>query len=280
MNGSVRAELLMLRKRVSTWVLLGLWSVAAGLFAYVLPYSTLRGGTESFGPPPPDLASLLPDRFTGTAVGGYPFFGGVVVLILGVMTMGGEYGWGTLKTVLSQHPSRLRALGAKLIALGIVLWVFVAASFLISAIASRVIASTEGVDTSWPSLAMTGKALIAAWLIFAVWTSLGVALAIVSRGTSLAIGIGILYGLALEGLAEALLRQVDALEPLVQGLLRANAYSLAAAVGMAEADAAGNGPGSYAGPFVGGLQSTVVLVGLMAAFAAVSAVVLTRRDVT
>ena len=94
MIGSMRAELLMLRKRVSTWVLLGLWSVAAGLFAYVLPYSTYRGGTDSFGAPPPDLASLLPDRFAGTALGGYPFFGGMVVLILGVMTMGGEYGWG------------------------------------------------------------------------------------------------------------------------------------------------------------------------------------------
>jgi len=117
----MRAELLMLRKRVSTWVLLGLWSVAAGLFAYVLPYSTYRGGTESFGPPPPDLVSLLPDRFAGTALGGYPFFGGMVVLILGVMTMGGEYGWGTLKTVLSQHPNRLRLLGVKLVALGLIL---------------------------------------------------------------------------------------------------------------------------------------------------------------
>lgn len=280
MMGSIRAELLMLRKRVSTWVLLGLWSVAAGLFAYVLPYSTYRGGTESFGPPPPDLASLLPDRFAGTALGGYPFFGGMMVLILGVMTMGGEYGWGTLKTILSQHPSRMRLLGAKLVALGLILWVFVLASFLISVVASASVASLEDVDSSWPNIWTIGEAMLGAWLIVAVWTVLGVTLAIVSRGTSLAIGIGLLYGLVLEGLAEALLRQVDALEPLVQGLLRANAYSLAAALGMGEADASGNGPGSFSGPFVGGLQSTLVLLGLTVAFTAISAALLTRRDVT
>ena len=280
MIGGVRAEILMLRKRASTWVLLGLWTVAAGLFAYVLPYSTYRGGGESFGPPPEDLSALLPDRFAGTALGGYPFFGGVLVLILGVMTMGGEYGWGTLKTVLSQHPNRLRALGAKLIALGMALSVFVLVSFLVSAVASGLVASLEDARSSWPGVWDITKAMLGAWLIFAVWTTLGVALAIVSRGTSLAIGIGILYGLALEGLAEALLRQVDALEPLVQGLLRANAYSLAGALGMAEADAAGNGPGSFSGPFVGGLQSTLVLLGLTAAFTAVSAALLTRRDVT
>lgn len=280
MSGAIRAELLMLRRRVSTWVLLGIWCVAAGLFAYVLPYSDYRGGVESFAGQPPALASLLPDRFPGTALGGYPFFGGVLVLILGVMTMGGEYGWGTLKTVLSQHPSRGRALGAKLVALGAVLCVFVLASFVISAVASALIASAEGADAGWPGPAAIGKAMLGAWLIFAVWTALGVALAILTRGTSLAIGVGILYGLVLEGLAEALLRQVDALEPLVQGLLRGNAYSLAAALGMAQADASGNGPGSYGGPFVGGLQSTVVLLGLAAAFVAVSAAVLTRRDVT
>lgn len=279
MTGAIRAELLMLRKRVSTWVLLGLWSVAAGLFAYVLPYSDYRGGDESFGPPV-ELSSLLPHHFPGTALGGYPFFGGVLVLILGVMTMGGEYGWGTLKTILSQHPGRLRALGAKLVALGLILWVFVLASFLVSAVTSAIIASMEDAATSWPGIGTIVRAMLGAWLIFAVWTALGVALAVLSRGTSLAIGIGILYGLVLEGLAEALLRQVDALEPLVQGLLRGNAYSLASALGMAEADASGNGPGSYGGPFVGGLQSTVVLLGLAVAFIAISAAVLNRRDVT
>jgi len=156
----------------------------------------------------------------------------------------------------------------------------VLASFLISVVASAVIALLEDVDSSWPGVWTIVEAMLGAWLIVAVWTALGVALAIVSRGTSLAIGIGLLYGLALEGLAEALLRQVDALEPLVQGLVRANAYSLAGALGMAEADAAGNGPGSYAGPFVDGLQSTLVLLALTVAFTAVSATLLTRRDVT
>ena len=38
MLGSLAAEVFVLRKRVSTWVLLGIWVALAGVFAYILPY--------------------------------------------------------------------------------------------------------------------------------------------------------------------------------------------------------------------------------------------------
>ena len=40
MTGSLRAELLVLRKRASTWILLGIWATLALVFAYVVPYAT------------------------------------------------------------------------------------------------------------------------------------------------------------------------------------------------------------------------------------------------
>ena len=39
---------------------------------------------------------------------GFPFFGGVLALMLGVLTLGSEYGWGTLRTLFTQGPGRLR----------------------------------------------------------------------------------------------------------------------------------------------------------------------------
>jgi hypothetical protein len=37
MRGSVAAELLVLRKRTSTWILLAIWTLLALVFAYVVP---------------------------------------------------------------------------------------------------------------------------------------------------------------------------------------------------------------------------------------------------
>jgi hypothetical protein len=45
------------------------------------------------------------------------------------------------------------------------------------------------------------------------------------------------------------------------------------------ADIASSGPGSFSGPFVDILQALAVLAAFIAAFAAISAVLLRRRDV-
>jgi hypothetical protein len=37
-NGSVRAELLVIRKRASTLILLAIWTALALVFAYAVPY--------------------------------------------------------------------------------------------------------------------------------------------------------------------------------------------------------------------------------------------------
>jgi len=278
MIGSIAAELLLVRKRASTWILLGVWVVMAAFFAYILPYVTYRNDTgtpERFRDP---LTDLLPRSLVVTALGGFPFFGGVIVLILGVLTLGSEYGWGTLKTVFTQRPGRLQVFAAKLVAVGVALVVFVLAVFAVGALASVVIALLEDAAIAWPGTWLTVRAVGAAWLILAVWTAFGVLLAVLSRGTSLAIGIGILYGLAIEGLISAFLDQVSLLRPLIEGLLRANAYSLVAPLGAAE-DAAGNGPGAFSGPYVGGGQALLVLVAYLGGFLALAAIVLRRRDV-
>jgi ABC-2 type transport system permease protein len=274
MTRDIAAELLVLRKRAATWILLGIWTLLGVFFAYVIPYALdpedATGGIDQ----------LLPHSLAGNLIAGFPFFGGVFALMLGVFAFGSEYGWGTLKTLFTQRPGRLRVFAAKLAALAIALIPFVVVLFAAGAVASIVIARIEDAPADLPSAWLLVRALAAGWLILAVWAALGVLLGIVTRGTSLAIGIGILYALVIEGLLSAFADSVSVLEPLTNVFLRANGYSIAAALGASVDSIESNGPGSFGGPFVASGQAVAVLAAFVAAFAAVSGALLRRRDVT
>jgi len=273
MRHHVSAELLVLRRRAATWILLGIWTFLGVFFAYVIPYALDPQDT------PLGLSEFLPRSLAGTLLSGFPFFGGVFALMLGVFALGSEYGWDTLKTLFVQGPSRLTVFGAKLVALAIVLIPFVLTLFAAGAIASLVIARIEDAPVVWPPAWLLLRAIGAGWLILAAWAALGVLLGVMTRGTSLAIGLGILYALVVEGLLSAFAGSVSVLEPLTQVFLRANGYSLATALGAPVAGIESNGPGSFGGPFVGSAQALAVLVAFVAAFAALAALLLRRRDV-
>src|SRR4029453_6166818 len=208
MTRNVTAELLVLRKRAATWILLGIWTLLGVFFAYVIPYALdpedATGGVQT----------LLPHSLAGNLIAGFPFFGGVFALMLGVFAFGSEYGWDTLKTLFTQRPGRLRVFGATLVALGIALTPFLLVLFVARAVASYVIAQIEDAPVVWPAAWLLVRTLAAGWLILAVWAALGVLLGIVTRGTSLAIGIGILYALVIEGLLSAFADSVGVLQPL------------------------------------------------------------------
>jgi ABC-type transport system involved in multi-copper enzyme maturation permease subunit len=274
MTRIVTAELLMIRKRASTWILLAIWTALALTFAYVVPYIqyTNDSGRRS-------LAELLPEGLVGTLLAGFPFFGGVLALMLGVLTVGSEYGWGTLKTLFTQGPGRLRVFAAKLIAVAAVLLVFVLVVYVLAAVASWAIAVNEGAEVAWPSAWLLIRGIAGGWLIFAVWAALGILLAVVTRGTALATGIGILYAFVVEGLLSALAREVSLLDGLVEFFVRANGYSLVAVLGVSADDVSDAGPGSFSGPFVAGGQALLVLVVYLAAFVLAAGWLLRRRDV-
>jgi ABC-2 type transport system permease protein len=268
MTNSVIAEILVLRKRASTWVLLSTWTALALFFSYVLPYVEQRSMTE-----------LLPEGLAGTLVRGFPFFGGVFALMLGVLAVGSDYSWDTMKTLLTQRPSRLRMLTAKLMALGIVLVLFVASVAVTATVASYVVASVENAAVDWPSAWLLVRTFAAGWFVLVVWAALGVMLAVLSRGTSLAIGIGILYALVIEGLLSALVTQLEVLDGLSEFFLRTNSYSIASALGASTETIADSGPGAFAGPYVSSGQAAAVLAAYAICFVVAAAVALRRRDV-
>lgn len=274
---SIYAEMLVLSKRTATWILLAVATLLSLFSVYVGPYLSYlsRPPAEQT---PADLRPMLPENLLATVLEGFPFYIGMTVLILGVLTFGSEYGWGTLKTTLMQWPNRIRLLGAKLAALGVLVLVITVLVFLVSALASLAVAASEGVTVQLPSALDFVRSLGAGWLILALWAVFGALLAIISRGTAMAIGLGILYGLVIEGLVSAFASDIVFVQDLTQGFLRANAYSLIQPMGAAIPE--GGEPGAFPGPFVNAWQAFLVIVGYLIVFSGISALVLQRRDIS
>jgi len=274
---SVIANLIILRKRVSTWILMGVWVLLGLTFAYLLPYLTLNGADSSTAQA--TLTTLLPENLIGSVLGGFPVFGGVIALMLGVLAIGSDYGWDTLKTTLSQRSGRLRLLTSKITAVGLGLFVYVMAIFVTGAIASYTIATLEGATASWPSALDLLQAFGAGWFLLVIWAFIGLGLAVLSRGTALAIGLGVLYALLIESLLTALAGQVSWLEGLVEYSLRANAYSIVTALGVPAESLTDNGPGAFFGPFVDTGQAFLVLCVYAGVFFLFSTTTFLRRDI-
>lgn len=275
MLNSVRAELLVLTRRPATWILMGLWFALSSIFGYGWNYPAyLQNPADPRNP----LFKMLPQYLVGNRVLGYPFFGGVIALILGVLVIGSEYNWGTLKTLFTQRPGRLQVFSAKLIALQVVLFGFVLASFVAGALWSPLIALRESASLAWPAPWLLLRGLVASWLLMSVWGAFGLLLAVLSRGTSMAIGVGVLYGLVVEGLLSAVADSVSVLHPLVDVFIRANGYSLIRPLGLDVDTVSSAGPGAFSGPYVDWAQALLVLTVYLASFLAVAGALIKRRD--
>ncbi len=274
---SLIAELILLRKRVATWILLGFWLFMTILFGYVLPYYAYKGDIrfrERGGQVL--LTTLLPHNLVTNLLSGFPFFGGTIVLILGVLAIGSEYSWGTLTPAFTQRASRLKVFFSKILALAITLVPFVLLVFLLGFIASVLIALKEDQPIDLPSAWLFVRALGISWFILAAWATFGVLIAVLSRGTALAIGLGIIYGLVLEGVISEFANEISLLSYISKAFLRTNGYSLLSSLG---ASVTGEGPGSFSGSLVSGTQAGLVLALEIVVFIAVAATLIKRRDV-
>jgi ABC-2 type transport system permease protein len=281
MSGSYRAELLRLRKWPAMWILAAVLLVLSQVFGYVIPYVAYRsGGGSGFAAgetPAQLLADILPGRLVPNTLGGFPMFAGAIALIIGALVATSEYGWGTLKTILTQRPRRRSLLAGKLLSMATAILVLVLTVFAINALWSWVIAATEGMPTDWPSVLDLGRGIGAGWLILGMWSLVGALLGILFRSTSLAVGLGLVWALAVENLIRGFAGVLGFLDAFQRGLPGVNAGSLVAALGAATLDQPGGTPGVTAA--VGGPQAVVVLGAYVAVLTSVAGVALQRQDV-
>jgi ABC-2 type transport system permease protein len=281
MRGSYRAELLKLLKWPAMWILVAVLLVLSQVFGYLIPYVAYRsGGASGFAAgetPAQLLVDILPGRLVPNTLGGFPLFAGAIALIIGALVAASEYGWGTLKTILAQRPRRGSLLAGKLGSMATAILVLVLAVFAVNALWSGVIAATEGMPVDWPSVLDLGRGIGAGWLILGMWSLLGALLGIVFRSTSLAVGLGLVWALAVENLVRGFAGVLGFLDAFQRGLPGVNAGSLVAALGAATLEQPGGTPGVTA--VVSGPQAVVVLGGYVAVLTLVAGVVLQRQDV-
>lgn len=276
MSASFRAELLKLRKRPFVYLIAAAWLVLSQAFGFVVPYLGYLQDDSGTGPPAEMLlADLSPQNLVANATAGLPIFGGTLAVILGAVVIGSEYGWGTLKTVLTQRPGRFSVYVGKLLALCVVTLSIVLVTFAVSAGTSALIANAESTAIDWPSAADLVTGIAGGWLIITMWCFCGVALATLLRGMAVAVGIGLVWTMVVENLISGLAAPlIDAVATAQQGLPGANAGSLVVAMGAR----VGEAPGVLS--IADGAQATAVLLAYVLGFAAVGAILLHRRDVT
>ncbi|MGH3889324.1 MAG: ABC transporter permease [Pseudonocardiaceae bacterium] len=283
MSHVLSAELLKLRKRPATWIIVGVWLVMNLAFGYLIPYLIYRSGSftgpEGAAASGQLLAAVLPAGLVTNVLSGYPLFGGALVLILGALMTGGEYGFGTLKTLLTQRPRRIEVLSGVLATLAVVVLALVMASFAISAGASSLIAAVESAPGAFPPAAELARGLASGWLILGMWGLLGTLAGIAFRSTALAVGLSLVWALVIENLIRGFAALLDFFDTVQRALPGVNAGSLVAALGAAsQGEGSGGTPGVDA--VVGGTQAVVVLACYAIGFILVAGLLLTRRDVT
>ncbi len=279
MIAAIRAELFAARRRPATWIVGGLWLAMALVFGMLIPfivYQALGPSGQSAHDRSRLLDSILPGRFVGSGVALYPLFGSAMMLLLGTIAIGGEYRWGTLGTLLTQRPSRSSTVLAKWLGVAVPALGVVAALFAAFAAASAIMAGVLGKPAHWPSPGTILGGVATAWLVTMAAVSVGMFLATLFRGTGAAIGVGLVWLLALENAVGQLAGLMPGLTWIRRLLIGPNAGSLAAALG-AQPQNDGGVPGVITTSPV--WLAILVLAAYVAVFTGLSTWLLRRRDI-
>lgn len=278
MGASFSVELRKLYKRPATWILAGLLVLIVALFSYVLGYAItalLQGGDGGA----PSFSGMYPENVASAVLPVFSGIGTSVALILGVLCMGSEYGWDTFKFVLTQRPSRLSFFVGKALALGTVLAVFCALALVVGLALSYLVVIIRGAPAQWPPLWELVKAFGAGWLALAAFAALGILLATLFRGSTLAMSLGLVYLLALESVVAGILSQNSATETVGLALPGKNAGDLLNSFGQSTQSAQGAAASQQSGlETVDPAQSVLVIVVYTLVFLGIAALIFRKRD--
>ena len=275
MINSFKAEWRKLRRRPAVW---WLGAFIVSLIVVLYAFNWIEYNSSSFRPDPHTTlsqlkAALYPNNFANLIASGIGVIGGALMLVMGALAVGSEYGWTTFKTIYTQRPGRLQVLSGQLFAISLVSAIIVAATYAVAAVSSTVIATLAGAAITWPAAVDILKAMGATWLIFEVWILFGMFMAYVFRQSALAIGLGLAYMLAIEGILFRALSglRLDWLTNVEKFMVGQNAGSLAGSFGNA-------GPRAVA-PLVSVDHAILVIVVYALAFIIAAGLLVQARDV-
>ncbi|WP_245566987.1 ABC transporter permease subunit [Nocardia vinacea] len=274
---STKAEMLRLRKWPAFWIILGTWILLNLTFAYLFNYLAYSSGdmkTMSNGVPKDVLLhQMLPAAVPEVFTQGMAMFGGALMLILGALTIGSGYGWGTWKTVLTQGPSRTNAIGGALISLAITVIGLVCVAFVADIGVASIIAMTRSQSLALPGLGQAVIGIITGTAILGMWTLAGALIGAIARGPALAVGLGLVWVLVVENLLRGVAAIFSPIKVLTDHLPGTAAGSMAGAMRTVEGPST---PGVL--DILSRTQSLIALVVYVALFAVGTMWLVQRRD--
>ena len=277
MIGALAAEWLKVRRNIYIWLTVLLILVVLAGRDYGLNWY-LFNRPKPVLPPGLTLAGLqevlYPIGLARVAAANGNGITAALEFIIGVLIVGTEYSWGTLRTVLTVGPGRLETFTAKALSLALVTGIATLSRYLVAAGCSTLLATLGHQGIVWPPPTEIAASLPAAWLIALCYASFGACLAFIFRRSAIAYGIGLTYLFVIEDRVVGILGQAGG--PLLSQVWKLfpgpNATALAASFGSAQA--------SGGQQLVDAERAVFTLAAYTAVALSVSALLLLRRDVT
>ncbi|HEY1420872.1 MAG TPA: ABC transporter permease [Candidatus Dormibacteraeota bacterium] len=274
MIATIRAEWRKNRFRPGFLVSSGLLG-ALTVFAYAVSWyqATHQVRGERF---PTSVLTLYPDQLVNFVMGaGFPI-GAAIAIVLGAIFTGSEYPWGTTKTMFTQGPGRLTTWAGRVVTFAGLTAILTLVLFVVGAACSIVVASFQGHTlTSWPAMIDVAKGFGAMWLVFTVNGAIGLALGVLIRHSAAALGIGLVYVLAVELLAVHFIDTINSGAYKWVGNLLPGQNAIAL---LQSFTSPAFGPSTA--PVVSAEQSVIVLFAYFAGLVILAAGLLRLRDVT
>jgi len=201
MIATIRAEWRKSRFRPAFLVAAGIISALTILVYGVNWYLALNPGSARTDRAIVSILTLYPDQFVNNVMGAAFPIGAAMAIVVGALFAGSEFGWGTMKTMFTQRPGRLTVWTGRVVVFAAWMLVLTVVLFATGAAMSVIVASFQGHAIAWPAAIDLLKGLSAVWLIFFVNGAIGMALGTLLRQGAAALGIGLIYVLAVEIIA-------------------------------------------------------------------------------
>jgi len=275
--GAFAAEWLKVRRNFYVWLTVLVILLVLAVRDYALSWYMITG-PSSVSVPGSTLGQLRealhPIGLVRMAAGNPNAITGALEFVLGVLIVGAEYTWGTLRTVLTVGPSRLQTFAAKALCLALVAGIMTLLRYLVAAGSSVLFVSLDHQPAVWPPPVEIASSLPAAWLIALSYASFGACLAFIFRRSTLAYGIDLTYLFLIED------RVLGIFGPSGVPLLSRVWELLPGPNATALADAFGGAAGAAASSLADAERAALTLASYTVVALAVSAFLLVRRNVT
>jgi ABC-2 type transport system permease protein len=209
---SLRAELLIMSRRPAIWALvlvLPADMLLNSYFSSYVLYATANTGVSLGVNAPLVLATMMPSQYLTAALNGAfsweasNVYGAAVLMLLGALIGGSDWGRNTIKTALLQGPSRLRAFTGQALAVTIAVATSVALTFTLAAAASAIVAlhqtgSLDPAGNQFPAFGHLAEALAAALVLGLAYAAVGLTLGVWLRSATAAIGAVLLWAVVVQ----------------------------------------------------------------------------------